>query len=255
MSQQQGMKVEIQQVIKNIRELTNKTVRNGCTEAEAMSAARKIGDLMKVYNLTMDKVFLGESKCITGTIETGRQRRHPIDSCVVSIAEFCDCRVWFSWEKCYKVFGLEPDVNMAKYLYSIVWDAIETATIEYKQSTQYKLGLGIYDIPTSRKRLSISFQRGMSSRIYRRLHDMMLQRHYEEDEESPLVDIGGGGTSLVVVKRNKVETEFEKLNLHMRKAAHTERKIDHKAYAFGGVAGDKVNLNRPLAGKVVGYLQ
>ena len=259
--------MEIQSVIQNIRDLTKKTMTNGCTEAEAMSAARKIGDLMKVYNLTMDRVFLGESKCITGVIETGKKRRHPIDGCVVSIAEFCDCRIWCShsgtggwsptgrWssDKDYKIFGLESDVDMAKYLYSIVWDAMETATAEYKASDAYLAGKDLYGWGVSRKRLSVSFQRGMARRISQRLQEMMENRHREEDDESPLLE--STGTSLVVVKRKKVEDEFESLGVILTKAAHVDHKIDHKSYNAGSNAGDKVNLNRPLAGKVMGYLK
>lgn len=245
--------MEIQQVIRNIQSLCRKTVTNGCSEAEAMSAARKIGDLMKVYNLTMDKVFLGETKCITGRMETGRRRRHPVDGCVVAIAEFCDCRVWLSkLDKCYEIFGLEPDVEMAKYLYSIVWCAMETATAQYKQSAAYLAGKGTYSFPVSRKRLSVSFQKGMARRIYHRLQEMKDERRGEEDVESPI--LASSGTSLVVLKRNKVDEEFKQLSVRLTKAPRSKSSFDKQAFGAGKEAGDKVNLNRPLAGKVVGYL-
>jgi len=38
-----GEKVELDQVIQNIRLSTRKTVSKGCTEAEAMAAATKVG--------------------------------------------------------------------------------------------------------------------------------------------------------------------------------------------------------------------
>ena len=242
--------MEISQVISNIQALCRKTIKNGCTEAEAISAANKIGELMKVYNLTMDRVFLNDTKCTTGIIPTGRIRRHPIDGCVVGIAEFCDCRCWFSGGD-YKIFGLEHDVEMAQYLYSIVWNAMETATEEYKDSFNYQNKVGQYG-KVSRKRLSVSFQRGMSSRIYHRLQEMKEKRHTEENTESSTFN--GSGTSIVVVKRNKVEDEFEKLNLGLRKCAKIIRRLDGSAYGQGQHAGSKVNLNRPIKGNVVGYL-
>ncbi len=253
--------MEIQQAIKAIQDLCRKTVRNGCTESEAMAAAHKIGQLMKVYNLSMDKVFLGETKCIAGEIPTGRRRRHPIDGCVKAIAEFCDCRIWVSgWKiKSYQLFGLPTDVEMAKYLYGIVLDAMETAIIEFKKTESYQLGIGNYNYKTHRKTLSVSFQKGMASRIHHRLVEMMDCRHVEENQEAPdIIDPDTGkstGTSLIVVKKNKVETEFEQLGIRLRKAARSQCFNDSSAFSKGQEAGNKVNLSRPIGGQVTGYLK
>lgn len=254
--------MEIQKVIQTIQDLCQKTVNRGCTEAEAMAAAHKIGQLMKVYNLSMDKVFLGEAKCVDGVIPTGRKRRHPIDLCVTAIAEFCDCRIWYGWEKAYHLFGLSTDVEMAKYLYGIIWDAMNTATTGYKDSESYKLGKGSYDIRCPRKKLSVSFQKGMSGRISHRLREMMHTRHVEERQEAPVimeVDAITGksvntGTSLITVKRDKVKDAFEQLGIRLKKAARNPSYNDRSAFSKGQEAGDKVNLNRPLPGNVVGYL-
>lgn len=244
------MSEEIQVVIKVIQQLSNMTVKRGCTEAEALSAARKMGEMLKVYNLSMDKVFLGETKCITGSIETGRVSRHPIDATMVAIAEFCDCKIWFSKgyksSSAYKIFGMPSDVEMAKYLYQVVWQAIEDETEKFKQSHAYTNSF------CARKRASVSFQRGMSVRINRRLREMTDQRHEEEIQESPVVD--GESTSLIVVKHNKVEEEFEKLSLGLRKQYSNGHKIDNNSYHAGREAGDKVNLRRPVGGHVVGFL-
>jgi hypothetical protein len=251
--------MEIQKVIQTIQDLCRKTVRNGCTENEAMSAAEKIGQLMKVYNLSMDKVFLGETKCIQSAIETGRRRRHPIDGCVKAIAEFCDCRVWFSGygQKSYQLFGLPTDIEMAKYLYGIVFDAMETAIAEFKGSEAYQLSQGNFGIKTSRKTLSVSFQKGMASRIYHRLVEMMDIRHEEESSEAPdIIDPDTGlstGTSLIVVKRDKVKSEFEQLGIRLKKAATSASYNDRSAFSKGQEAGNKVNLNRPI-GRTTGYL-
>ena len=99
--------MELQRVIQTIRDLTRKTTQKGCTEAEALAAARKVGELLKVYNLSIDRVFLGESKCIKAEILTNRRRKHPIDNCVMAIAEFgfpiinlC-CIISLDWSQTY----------------------------------------------------------------------------------------------------------------------------------------------------------
>lgn len=250
----QGSGMEINKIIDLIRDLTKKTVRNGCTEAEAFSAATKIGELLKVYNLSMDKVFLGETKCLTGEVDTGRQSRHPIDGCLIAIAEFCDCFVWHHKEykanSSYKFFGLETDVEMVKYLYSMILQAIETETGKFKLAPAY------VNADMHRKRLTSSFQKGMVGRISSRLSKMTRQRQNEETEEEILVPNGTSTqTSLIVVKRNKVKDEYEKLSLGLRKHQSVNHRIHLSAYDAGKAAGEKINLNRPINVQVAGYLQ
>jgi hypothetical protein len=247
--------MEIQQVISNIRALCRKTTNNGCTEAEAMSAANKIGELMQVYNLTMDRVFLGESKCIADIIQTKRGHKHPIDSCITGIGRFCDCICWFSKPRGqieYNFFGLETDVEMAKYLYSIILNAIDTSTEEFKKTDDYINGTE-YGQYVSRKRLSTSFQRGMSYRIYQRLDEMTVKRHNEEEIKSPIME--STGTSLVLVKRRKIDNDFEKLGVKLRNANCFRPRIHQSAFNHGKEIGNKVNLNRPLNSQVSGYLK
>jgi hypothetical protein len=241
--------MEIQTVIEIIKNLTKKTTSNGCTEGEALAAAIKIGDLLKVFNLSMDKIFLGEAKCVTGEVSIGGNNRKPVDSCVVTIGEFCDCRVWFSrgMEGKYCFFGLETDVEMAKYLYGIISSAIDTETIKFKLSPTYIFAAA------HRKRLSTSFQRGMAARIHHRLKEMMEQRKAEEDEEQQ-DQLESTGTSLVIIKTNKIEDEFERLNLGLKKYYRTTIRYNPDAYLKGQSAGDKVNLNRPVGGQTVRML-
>jgi hypothetical protein len=246
--------MEIQKVIQMIQDLCRKTVRNGCTESEAMSAAEKIGDLMKVYNLSMDRVFLGETNCVQESIPTDRLRRHPIDGCVVGIAEFCDCHVWYNkgyQRNNYYVFGLPPDVEMMKYLYNMIMSAMDTSLAAYKLSDLYIAGKNEYGYKVSKKSLSNSFQKGMAGRISHRLGVMTRSRHAEEE----VMPIPSTGTSLVLVKQNKVRQEFEGLGIRLRKAHQSWHHPDQSAYKQGQAAGESVNLSRPMGGKVVGLLQ
>jgi hypothetical protein len=247
---------ELSKVIDTIRHLTRLTVSRGCTESEALNAAEKIGKLLKVYNLSMDKVFLGEAKCVTGGVTTGRLRRHPIDSCLVAIAAFCDCKVWFhrNWsggESEYKFFGLETDVEMAIYLYKMILTAIDNAAAEFKASDTYRYAT------THRKRLTVSFQRGMASRISNRLTIMAQEREVEQSREEVIIpdENGSVGTSLILVKRDKVQDEFEQLNLGLRKAAKHYTRIHGGAWSQGKEAGDRVSLNRPINVQIAGLLK
>ena len=256
--------MELKTVIGIIKDLSNKTVAKGCTEHEAMSAIEKVGQLLRVYNLSMDQVFLGEAKCVTVAVETDGRRQSQIKGCVVAISSFCDCKAWCGWSNkgtvTYNFFGLEPDTSMVKYLYSIIEDAIETETIKFKNSDTYR------HATQHRKRLFTSFQFGMVQRVSARLNEMTCARHREEEKvvmpfrvepdwaKPTAVAPATTGTNLVVVKKKKVEDEFKTLNMKLKKGTSVRVYTHHDAYNAGKTAGDRVNLHRPLNGAVTGFL-
>jgi hypothetical protein len=231
------MSIENESILAMIRGLYGKTTDKGCTEAESILAARKVGELLQKYNLSMDEVFIEKLSCITATIETGKQNRQPIDNCVSMICDFCDCKVWRSW-KCYKIFGTEADTTMAKYLYSIVENALICETMNYKRTMDY-VNCGT----TNRRTLSNSFQVGMVSRIHARLRDMMNDR---KREENATAGHNAAGTSLVVVKSNKVIAEYKKLGMKLKSATRSRRSYNFHAFEAGKNAGNSVNLSRPI---------
>lgn len=87
---------ELDRVKARIKALAEKTVSNGCTEAEAMAAAEMVGRLLERCALTMDEIEVREQRCAQVEVRIGGQRRRPVDCCVTAIARFCDCKVWFS---------------------------------------------------------------------------------------------------------------------------------------------------------------
>ena len=65
----------------------------------------------------------------------------------------------------------------------------------------------------------------------------------------------GSGTALVVVKNAVVTEAFAKLGLKFRGSLSGKSVRDVGAYMAGRAAGDRVNLNRPVAGGKPGYLK
>ncbi len=55
---------ELSRVKGRTKALTEKTVANGCTKAEAMSAAKIIGRLLERYALSMDEIEARTSCCV-----------------------------------------------------------------------------------------------------------------------------------------------------------------------------------------------
>ncbi len=123
---------ELARVKARIKALTEKTVANGCTEAEAMSAAAMVGRLLERYALSMDEIEVRTARCVQVEVALGSKRRRPIDGCVLAIARFCDCKVWLAPAKPanpndpthdaasagirYIFFGCETDTALAAYL-------------------------------------------------------------------------------------------------------------------------------------------
>ena len=87
---------ELARVKARIKALAEKTVANGCTEAEAMSAAEMVGRLLERYALGMDEIEVRATRCVQVEVPIGGRRRRPIDGCVPAIARFCDCKVWLA---------------------------------------------------------------------------------------------------------------------------------------------------------------
>ena len=252
--------MEIENVINKIRKLCTRTIDRGCTEAEALSSAAMVGELLKVYNLSLDKVFLEQQRCIQGIVLLNRMNRAPVDRCVPAIATMCDCKVWFDkWSETskYIFFGLETDVEMAKYLYANIQQAFFTELKVFKYTEMYM------ESDIHRKKLTTSFQRGMAGRVSQRLREMTNQRHSEEEKSVsiPFLVVENSNTptrnSILHIKRNKIDMEFEKLGMHLR-SHNSQSRISHfSAYHNRIAAGGRINLNRPISqqSNVAGYLQ
>lgn len=62
---------ELARVKARIKALTEKTVANGCTEAEAMSAVEMVGRLLERYALSMDEIEVRTARCVQVEVELG----------------------------------------------------------------------------------------------------------------------------------------------------------------------------------------
>jgi hypothetical protein len=62
---------ELMRIKARIKALTEKTVANGCTEAEAMSAADMVARLLERYALSMDKIEIRSSRCVQREVPLG----------------------------------------------------------------------------------------------------------------------------------------------------------------------------------------
>jgi len=202
-----------------------------------------VGRLLERYALTMEEVDLRAEPCIQREIPLPGRQRRPIDGCVVAIARFCDCRIWFAADDdrpCYVFFGFEPDVIVATYLYAVIDRAMAEEVHAFRARSPRLRG------PRLRS-ASTDFARGMASRIDERLEAMHQAR------EEALAARRPTGTALMIVKSNVVDEAFRATKIRLVNARAGELR-ENRAYREGCDAGERVSLERPLAGTQAGLL-
>ncbi len=234
---------ELSRVKARIKALAEKTVSNGCTEAEAMAAADMVGRLLEQYALSMEEIDVREERCVQVDVPIGGKQRRPIDGCVTAIARFCDCKVWIVRDLAvpsYVFFGFDADTAMASYLFSVVDRAMATALMDFRVRHPELRGVGL-------RHSSTSFQQGMAARVAKRLDQM----HRERDAN--VVAQRSRGTDLILVRQQVVEDAFRESKIRLVSIAGLSQVRASGAFRQGLAAGDRVNLNRPVgdAGRVL----
>src|SRR5262245_32725158 len=85
---------ELDRVKLKIKALMEKTVANGCSEHEAMSAMEGVGRLLTQYKLKASELDVRTAafKTIEITID---HKRHKVTNCIMAIASYVDARCWY----------------------------------------------------------------------------------------------------------------------------------------------------------------
>jgi Protein of unknown function (DUF2786) len=227
---------ELTRVKARIKALAEKTVSNGCTEAEAMAAAEMVGRLLERYALSMDEIDIREERCVQLKVPLGGRQRRPIDACVTAIARFCDCKVWVSRDEVatnYVFFGFEPDTTLAGYLFNVIDRGMRTELMAFRRIHPRLSGATL-------RAASKSFQQGMAVRVGHRLEAMHRERdaHFAAQRST--------GTALILVKHKVVEDAFRQTEIQLVSAGRLSGARQNAAFRHGLAAGDRVNLNRPV---------
>ena len=123
-----------------IKALLAMNMGNGCTEAEALSAAGKASELMAEHDLSYTdiegeiavEVFgANKRKFFTGN---GRKRGdHPVSRVVMSIGTLWDCRCWVSGDDLI-FFGEKSDTEHAHSMADLLRQSIDTEAARFLRS-------------------------------------------------------------------------------------------------------------------------
>jgi hypothetical protein len=229
---------ELAKVKARIRALAAKTVDRGCSEAEAMAAAAKVGELLAVYGLSMSEVELREEVCVQRRLPVLGPVRQAMKWLFPALLRLCECRGWTDGRQDFVLFGLEPDLQMAEYLMAVIARALETEEARYKASPDYA------QRRQPAQAVLRSFRYGFADRLGKRLDAMAREREAVEMRNQTM----SSGTALVVVKQRIIEERFSGLGVRLRTVYSTAIVRDRGAYGHGAAAGGRVGLHRPMPG-------
>lgn len=223
-------------IIKKINLLKEKTTSNGCSEAEAMSAAEMISRLLQEYDLSMTEVEVKSQEFITEQIDIGGKVKKPIHDVVSSIAYFTDTKVYFTKRMgnyVYNFFGAKKDVEFAGYLFDLLSHAMDNEYAKYQKTSEYNMIGG--------KVARGSFYKGMIVRLNQRLREM-------KDNLSNEAKTSG----LVLYNKMAITEQMFKQNnpsLRLRTATSRMTISDRSAFNSGKEAANRVNITSGLGGK------
>jgi len=230
---------ELEKVKGRIRALAARTVDRGCSEAEALAAAQKIGELLEVYGLTMSEVELRQEVCMQREVVFSGPRLQALATIFLSVVDLTETKGWMVGRQTFVFHGLEPDVLMAEYLLHLVAGAVDHEEAAYRASPAYQRSR---ITPQNRLR---SFRYGFAERVSKRIEELAARRRAAEEAASMPTS---SGTALVLVKERIVADSFRELGIRLRTSYTTRTVRDGAAYRKGMEAGGRVSLERPLRG-------
>ena len=219
-------------VLKKLRAFAQRTVENGCTEAEAIAAAEAMQKLQHEYNMTLTDADILDAEYVTEKMQLGNQRMHPVVGAVMGVGIFTSTKMYKSGATLF-IFGEKHKVDNAIYLISTIQSAMELEFLNYRGTEAYLRETWYHHGQTIRS----SFMNGMAHRLYHRL----LQMHKELMEQDVTVS-QTTGNSLVVMSDKALDDAFRKQNPNLRSGRRHTTSRSANASAAGRSAADRVGL-------------
>jgi hypothetical protein len=236
-----------------IAALRAKAADAASTEAEVAEAAAAASRLMAKHGIeesdieraNQDNTFHGMKHA--GAPQPSRQVQHAVMAALWGIEIFTETECWLNTYSKYAgngkyhkfqdaVFcGFEGDIEMAFYLTELVRGAGDRAWKAFLAEHSYMKEWEQYP----RKQKMEAFKTGFGQRVGSRLVIMAEERQAAAPTPT-------GGTSLVIQKQSLIERYMEEHGVVLRKSRKRGRTLDAAALIAGSLAGNSLNLNRPV---------
>ena len=222
------------EILKRMKMFSERTIENGCSEAEAMLADKKLSELQTKYNVTLTELDVQEMDFEIHYFEAGK-RRHPVSCAFNGIKEFCQVQILFHPHqvKNVSVFGEPHKVQNALYMINLIKATMDQEFAQFKLQWEYQ-DLRMRHHPQS---IRSNFLNAMGFRISERLKEMAQAEREKVKEQAST------GTDLIVLADNKRVQAWRKMFPSIRKGSGRNAGTGG-AGAAGRAAGNRASLNR-----------
>ena len=239
------------EILKRMKMFSERTIENGCSEAEAMLAAKKLSELQAKYNVTLTELDVQEMDFEIHYFEAGR-RKHPVVCALGGIGEFCQVEILLhSYSRRSETtsgnvsfFGEPHNVQNALYLMNLIKATMEQEFAQFKTQWEYQ-DLRMRHHPQS---IRSNFLNAMGYRISSRLRKMASEERKEVKEQAST------GTDLIVLAGEKRNLEHRKMFPRIGSARGRNAGSGSAAQA-GAAAGDRASLSRGVGSSSGGTLR
>lgn len=223
---------EREKIAGRIRALLAKTVENGCTEDEAISAAAKAAEMLSRYQLTLDEVEMRETPFERHSERYEDAVGERLWKVAAAISDLTGAAYWQSsagvWPIEIHFFGFNHEVDVARYLLEICARAMRQAQARVERENALLR-------PAPRRRIVLPFLDGMADRLRVRI--------------LALVPPKLTGTGLVALRDELVKAAMADAGIHLQERRMRASHDHEAAYADGLRAADDVALNRGVAAR------
>ena len=228
-----------EQILKKLKAFSQRTVENGCTEAEAVAAAQAMQALQDQYNCTLTELDISLTEYTKDSLSLGKKVKHPVWNALYGVQLFCEVKLVGTGAK-LTVFGQQHKVENAMYLISLMQSAMELEYLKFKATADYEEEAFYHHARSIRS----SFMNAMASRLCNRLQQM--HRESRANVEQPKAS---NGTALVIVADRALDDAFRKEFPRLRSGGHRHtRNRSAGAARAGRSAGDRVGLRAGVSG-------
>lgn len=232
---------EREKILARINALKAKTTANGCTEAEAIEAAKKVVELLQKYGIEeaeLEDIKTDTYGAAAREESTGKVYRtwHPTHILWTRIANICGVRILL-YETKLLFFGEKNDVLTAFYMVDLFKN---TADTEFKRYRRTQVGR---DAKKQHHGMTVkaSWMGGFVYRMSQRLDSLLEEKKMAEAKMMQK------SSELIVLKDQIIESRYsnwlQKAGLKIKAGAKKETTVkDYTSFYKGVESGSKVHI-------------
>jgi hypothetical protein len=219
-----------------IKGLLSKTIDNGCTEPEMLSALDTAQALMDAYQITDDDLKEARDDAVQRMQEAGDQVFDPhgvkwhISN---AVGDFCDVQIYrMRHQKGLNIIGTKSDCDWTQWLLDHLSEYVVMSLAEHL--------IRCTAPPNEKRTVMASFVQGAAATISDRLRALMQKSEQQRTSN---------GRELMIIKSGAVTAFMEEHEIKLScSGGGGPRNFNSDAHAAGQAAGNAASFGRPVSG-------